>query len=136
MINRIYLSYLVVTVDLNREDLKDILQIAFMFVKSICVGDKEAVISLIPSRKGILIDPEIYNELRIKDIEIITWDNSLYNSDSDAYTTITLNSIGKDIAEAIVAYTCLRNGLEASYKIYFMKNGRWRIENLEILTIS
>ncbi len=43
-----------------------------MFVKSICVGDKEAVISLISSRKGILIDPGIYDELRIKDIEIVT----------------------------------------------------------------
>ena len=108
-----------------------------MFVKSICVGGGEAVISLIPSGKGILIDPGIYDELRIKDIEIVTWDNSLYNSDKcDAYTTITLNSIGEDYAEATVAYTCLRNGWEASYKICFMKSGKWRIENLEILTIS
>ena len=54
----------------------------------------------------------------------------------DAYATITLNSIGGDIAEAIVAYTCLRNGWEASYKICFMKSGRWRIKNIEMLTIS
>ena len=92
------------------KDLKDILQINLMFVKSVCVDSGEAVISLIPSGKGILIDPEIYNKLRIKDIEIVTWDNPLYNSDSDAYTTITLNSISEDITEATVGYTCLRNG--------------------------
>ena len=128
-----------VTVDLNREDLKDILQTVFMFVKSICVDSGEAVISTIPSGKGILIDPEIYNELKIKDIKIITWNNPLYDSllnKCDAYATIILNSIGEDYAEATVAYTCLRNRWEASYKICFMKNGRWRVKNLEILTIS
>ncbi len=125
-----------VTVDLNREDIRDILRINLMFVKSICVGDGEAVISLIPSGKDILIDPGIYDELRIKDIKIVTLDNPLYNLDSDAYATITLNSIDEDIAEATVAYTCPRNELEASYKICFMKNGKWRIENMEILTIS
>ncbi len=121
------------------EDLKDILQINLMFVKSVCVGDKEAVISLIPSRKGILIDPGIYDELKIKDIEIVTWDNPLYDSllnKCDAYATIILNSIGEDYAEATVAYTCLRSGLEASYKIGFMKNGMWKVKNIEILTIS
>ncbi len=136
MINRVYLGYLVVTVDLNMEDVRDIFRINLMFVKSVCVGDKEAVISLIPSEKGILVASGIYDELKVKDIEIVTWNNPLYNSDSDAYTTIILNSIGEDSAEATVAYTCLRSGLEASYKICFMKSERWRIKNIEILTIS
>ncbi len=120
------------------EGLKDILQAVFIFVKSICVGDGEAVISLIPSGKGVLIDPGIYDELRVKDIKIVTWNNpnDSPSDKCDAYATISLNSIGEDNAEATVAYTCLRNELEASYKIGFMKNGKWKIKNIEILTIS
>ena len=54
------------------EDVRDILRINLMFVKSVCVDDGEAVILLIPSEKDILIDPGIYDELRVKDIKIVT----------------------------------------------------------------
>ncbi len=118
------------------DGLKDILRLSLMLVKSICAGNGESTVFLLPTRKGVLIDPKIYDELRIKDIEIVIWNKPLYNSDSDAYTTITLNSTSEDYAETTVAHTCLRNELEASYKIGFMKNERWRIENMEILTIS
>ncbi len=66
-------------------------------------------IFLMPTRKGILIDPKMYDELRIKDVRIVTWDDSPL-SKHDAYATITIDSIDEYNAEATVAYSCLRNG--------------------------